>query len=212
MRFAVFGDSIWYADSLALKAYHGYDLYCRQDYVGADYGMVDCLTGTPLPDFYTALVWNSVMGTGVLDAQVPTDNATSVRAYAHCSPAEDGGITVLMLNLNAVAVNATVSFADASPVAKEGDAQVVYVLEGSDDASAGLDGGVGLASTAAVLNGEVLALADDGTLPSVEGLVVESGVGAAVVELAPASVTFVTYPQAGVGACGSNWTEGGKGR
>ena len=41
--------------------------FCRQDYIGADYGLVDCSTGTPLPDFYTALTWTRTMGEKVLD-------------------------------------------------------------------------------------------------------------------------------------------------
>jgi hypothetical protein len=39
---------------------------CRQDYIGGDYGMVDCLTGAPLPDYYTALLWTRLMGPKVL--------------------------------------------------------------------------------------------------------------------------------------------------
>ena len=38
-----------------------------QDYIGADYGLVDCSPGVPLPDYYTALVWARTMGTTVLD-------------------------------------------------------------------------------------------------------------------------------------------------
>jgi hypothetical protein len=33
MRWASFGDSLWYADALAAKAKHGYAGFCRQDYV-----------------------------------------------------------------------------------------------------------------------------------------------------------------------------------
>jgi hypothetical protein len=36
MRWAVYGDSIWYADALGAKARAGYAGFCRQDYIGAD--------------------------------------------------------------------------------------------------------------------------------------------------------------------------------
>lgn len=35
MRWATFGDSLWYADALAAKASNGYDGFCRQDYIGS---------------------------------------------------------------------------------------------------------------------------------------------------------------------------------
>jgi hypothetical protein len=31
-----------YADSLGAKAFHGYTGHCRQDLIGADYGLLDC--------------------------------------------------------------------------------------------------------------------------------------------------------------------------
>jgi hypothetical protein len=90
MRWAVFGDSFWYADALAAKARHGYASFCRQDYIGADYGMLDCSTGTPLPDFFTALVWTHVMGPTVLGVMLADDKGETigtsavVRAAVHC--------------------------------------------------------------------------------------------------------------------------------
>lgn len=41
-----------YLDAMGSKARHGYSAFCRQDFIGADYGMLDCATHTPLPDFY----------------------------------------------------------------------------------------------------------------------------------------------------------------
>ena len=45
MRWAVFGDVLWFADALGAKAAAGYAGFCRQDYIGADYGLLDCSTG-----------------------------------------------------------------------------------------------------------------------------------------------------------------------
>ena len=70
MRWANFGTSLWYSDALAAKALHGYSGFCRQDYIGGDYGMLDCSTGAPLPDYYTALAFTTLMGQRVLGARV----------------------------------------------------------------------------------------------------------------------------------------------
>ena len=33
-----------------------------QDFIGADYGLMDCSTGAPLPDYWAGLVWATTMG------------------------------------------------------------------------------------------------------------------------------------------------------
>jgi hypothetical protein len=38
MRWANFADSHWYLDSMGVKAANGYSVFCRQDFVGIDYG------------------------------------------------------------------------------------------------------------------------------------------------------------------------------
>ena len=203
MRWAVFGDSLWYADSLALKAKHGYDLHCRQDFIGADYGLCDCSTGLPLPDFYTALAWAQTMGPGVLRASIETANASAVRAYAHCSPAGDGGVTALIVNLAAEAVNLTLFKEDGtSGLAGAGTEQrrVVWSLEGSQFANTSITGGIGLASTAVTLNDDLLALDAQGNVPAMAG-VTETRDSASKVTVAAESVTFVTFPDASATAC-----------
>jgi hypothetical protein len=44
MRWANFADSHWYLDAMGVKAAAGYSVFCRQDFVGIDYGMIDCST------------------------------------------------------------------------------------------------------------------------------------------------------------------------
>ena len=36
MRWANFADSFWYMDAMATKAAHGFSVFCRQDFIGAD--------------------------------------------------------------------------------------------------------------------------------------------------------------------------------
>ena len=38
MRWANWADTFWYLDSMATKAAHGYKVFCRQDFIGIDYG------------------------------------------------------------------------------------------------------------------------------------------------------------------------------
>ena len=190
---------------MAIKAANGYSVFCRQDFVGIDYGMVDCATYAPLPDYYSAILWTELMGTTALAA---TSTSPSVRAYAHCSPSsgpssgEDGkptagdgtagggstgGVTGLLLNLdNSTTRNVTLNgFSAAAP-------RVEWHLTGP--------GGAG--SPKMALNGKLLVAKVAGTeyeLPSLVGRAVPpSPQAAVVVEMAPASIAFVKLKASGV--------------
>ena len=51
------GESFWYLDSMGSKARNGYSVYCRQNFIGIDYGLLECESGRPVPDYYAALIW-----------------------------------------------------------------------------------------------------------------------------------------------------------
>lgn len=61
-RWANFGSTLWFLDTLGAKARAGYATVCRQDFIGADYGLLDCKTHDPLPDYWGALLWLRLMG------------------------------------------------------------------------------------------------------------------------------------------------------
>ena len=107
MRWATFADSLWYIDALASAAKLGFEAFCRQDYIGADYGLVDCSTGAPLPDFWSVLLWTQLTTSSVLSATAAPiqmgvrsagtgvavsegsdneDTRSILRLYAHCTP------------------------------------------------------------------------------------------------------------------------------
>jgi hypothetical protein len=71
MRWASFADALWYVDSMASAAKLSFEAYCRQDFIGADYGLCDCATGAPLPDYWAAVLWSRLVGAAVLNASVP---------------------------------------------------------------------------------------------------------------------------------------------
>ena len=143
MRWANFADSFWYLDAMGSKARHGYDVFCRQDFVGIDYGLLNPRTNDPLPDYFAGLVWGQTMGAGVVQA---TSNDTDhVRAYAHCTPSPPatsasvprrskgnaattsgaGSLTLLLMNLK----NTTVAASDAG----SGSNTKANVVDNDDD-------------------------------------------------------------------------------
>ena len=83
MRWATFADSLWYIDALASAGKLSYEAFCRQDLIGADYGLLDCATGEPLPDYWSAVLWSALTGPIVLEA-APHDS-TNLRTYAQCT-------------------------------------------------------------------------------------------------------------------------------
>lgn len=99
LRWSNWGDTFWYVDSMCQKALNGYDMFCRQDFVGIDYGLVDCATLAPLPDYYAGIIWAKTMGTQVLSASSTNSSTGGVRAYAHCSAGSGADVTVVLINL-----------------------------------------------------------------------------------------------------------------
>jgi len=180
MRWASFGDSLWYADALAAKARNGYYALCRQDYIGADYGLVDCSTGTPLPDFYTGLAFATFMGPKVLDTN--TSNGT-VRSYAHCAAgATDGTVAALVINLGDK--HSAVSFPGL------GNVTSAAVLAPSGEE--GLTNATGLLGSEVALNGRVLRVGKDGQVPEIT----TEAVGAAAIRAPPTSISFLLLSSA----------------
>jgi len=163
-----------------LAAAHGQAVVVRQTLVGSNYGLIDDVTGNPNPDYWASLLWKRAMGPVVLRARTSEDDP-SVRAYAHCAPAGDGGVSLLLVNLHAD--------------------RPARVRMGEYDAAAAslyLVTSPSLSSREADLNGSPLRFADEA--PSMEprgGALAADG----SLELPAASYAFVTFPDAGSVAC-----------
>ena len=205
MRWANFADAFWYMDAMASKARAGYDAFCRQDFVGIDYGLLNPRTNDPLPDYFAGLLWRQTMGSGVVNAV--SNVSDHVRGYAHCTPTStaqgkgdrgDNGddLTVLLMNLQ-----------NASTGVTEQDESVTVTLEGITGCSAGacphtlftLSGPAGTNSTLVALNGETLSLdPHTGLLPPMpfSGLRGNDN----KIQLAPATIAFVVIDGAGKAA------------
>ena len=196
MRWANFADSHWYLDAMGVKAASGYSVFCRQDFVGIDYGMIDCSTYAPLPDYYAGILWSKLMGSVVLKA---TSSDPTLRAYSHCSAGGGAAATVLLINLDpttqrTVTLHGLLPSGDSS---ERGDTS-----SGSGMLEWHLTGPDGMNATTMALNGKLLVakVVAGGTeydLPSLEGQQIPQyqqvlqAPQPPVVKLAPASIAFV---------------------
>jgi heparanase 1 len=180
-------------------------LLSGQDFVGIDYGMIDCSTYEPLPDYYTSILWSSTMGAKVLMAST-NDTTSMLRAYAHCTTARrsklipdlpgalpSGSVTLLLLNLNQD-TNVTVSGLSLQQTWLDGTASASAVRY-EYHLTAGSDG---LGGTGTTLNGQPLRMGGDFTLPEMPTRTAKASDS---VVLAPASIAFIVLPDANAAAC-----------
>jgi hypothetical protein len=203
-----FASLVWYADAMASKAAAGYQVFCRQDAVGADYALInasaDAVTGAwsvaPTPDFWLLTLWHAIVSgapgsrANVLGVARGGALPASTRAYAFCPAGVPGGaasVTLLLLNLDsAPACVAAPAF--ASPGAA--------LTQWSLTPGAGAEGDSPVESREALLNGQLLQLDAQGRVPQLAGRSVDASGG---IQLPPMSVSFVRVPTApgAVAAC-----------
>jgi len=171
-----FGSSIWYADSMASKALAGYQQYCRQDLVGADYALLNASNSfNPSSDYYLLLLWRLLVSnparTRVLNVQ---SSDLNVRSYGFCTDGKATSVTLLLININPSPACVTVpSFA------KTGADLTLYTLTPEDGT---VESGI------AMLNGSPLKLDANGLLPAL------TGQSSTNIQLPPISISFVVVP------------------
>ncbi|KAI4966128.1 hypothetical protein ZWY2020_046446 [Hordeum vulgare] len=179
--------SFWYLDQLGMSAKYDTKTYCRQSFIGGNYGLLNTTTFQPNPDYYSALLWHRLMGTTVLDAKFSGTN-NLIRAYAHCAK-NSPGITLLLINLHGNARN-DVSLTSEEPlvVQASGAMREEYHLlpEGGD-----------IQSQVMLLNGRALTT-DAGNIPRLEPIIVDA---AQHISIAPLSIAFVHMPNYYAPAC-----------
>lgn len=171
---ATFIDSFRYLNQLGTLARQGVQVVMHNTLAGSDYGLIDDVTLAPRPNYWSAVLWRKLMGARVLDAsasQVP-----NLHLYAHCLRGQPGGVAVLAINADRVAARELV----LPEAAKRFTLTAAALLD-----------------TQVALNGSVLELLADGSLPALQGEPVPSGRHA----LAPASISFFALPRAGNAQC-----------
>ncbi|MVT72176.1 hypothetical protein GPL20_03470 [Bradyrhizobium cajani] len=169
-----FLDTFRYLDQLGRLARAGVQVVMHNTLAASDYGLLDEATFRPRPSYWAALLWRRLMGTIVLDAgrAAPHD----LHLYAHCHRAMGGAVSLLAINTSRRASHAlTLS-----------DSADRYTLHAAR-----------LQGPTVQLNGKTLALTADGRLPRLGARATPAG----AIRLAPATITFLVFPNAANPAC-----------
>ena len=170
---STFVDTFRYLNQLGTLAQRGVQVVMHNTLDSSDYGLLNEDDYKPRPNFWAAVLWRRLMGTTVL--QPGTSPSPDLHLYAHCLRGVRGGVALLAIN--------------ASPHAQTMDipkASQRYTLAAQE-----------LDSRSVQLNGRVLELQTDDTLPSMNAMKSSAG----RMELAPRSITFIGVSGAGNEAC-----------
>lgn len=167
---STFLDTFRYLDQLGRLARAGVQVAMHNTLAASDYGLLDEATHLPRPNYWGALLWRQLMGTGVLDPGVPIQPGLHV--YAHCQRRKPGGVVLLVINNDP----------DASHELVLPDASARYTLDAARQ----------LQDAAVRLNGTLLAVDAADQLPNLAGQPTSPG----AVIFAPATITFLTISDA----------------
>jgi hypothetical protein len=172
---------------MSAKARFGYQQYCRQDVVGADYALLNTSAPdlAPSPDYYVLRLWHALVAQAPGSRVAVLDVAAAgraMRAYAYC-PAAAGraaNVTLLLINLDAAAPACVAAPGFAAP----GAPLALYALT---------PGAGGLEAPVVLLNGVPLKLDAQGYPPAMPPAMVPQAGG---ITLPPMSIAFVVVPTA----------------
>jgi len=171
---STFLDSFRYLDQLGRLARSGVQVVAHNTLASSDYGLLDENTLTPRPNYWSALLWRTLMGPVVLDPGQPP--APALHLYAHCLRGHPGGVALLAINTGRAASQSL-----DLPTASDR-----YTLTARNPEDTRVD-----------LNGNELKLGAGDELPRLAGVPTPPG----RVTFAPASITFLAIPNADNGGC-----------
>ena len=170
---STFTDSFRYLNQLGTLAQRGVQVVIHNTLDSSDYGLLNENDFKPRPNFWAAVLWRRLMGTTVL--QPGASPSPDLHLYAHCLRGVPGGVALLAIN--ASSLPQTLDIPKASQR---------YTLSAQQ-----------LDSRSVQLNGRVLELQSDDTLPAMNGAKAPSG----KMTLESQSITFLAVPEAGNEAC-----------
>ena len=171
---STFLDTFRYLVQHASLAQHGVKVIMHNTLASSDYGLLDENTFAPRPNYWAALLWRRLMGTTVLDPQIAS--TPNLYAYAHCLRNHSGGVALLVINADSQQVHEVTLVPEAER----------YTLTAKQ-----------LQDKEVQLNGKPLQLNGDGDVPEFVGQPTRSG----RISFAPASITFLTIPNASSSSC-----------
>ncbi|MEG9437761.1 hypothetical protein JAO29_16545 [Edaphobacter sp. HDX4] len=170
---STFTDSFRYLNQLGTLAQRGVQVVMHNTLDSSDYGLLDENDYKPRPNFWAAVLWRKLMGTTVL--RPGASPSPDLYLYAHCLRGVPDGVALLAINASSRPQTMNISKASER-----------YTLSAQQ-----LDSG------SVQLNGSVLELQSDDALPAMNGAKAPSG----RMTLAPQSITFLAFPEAGNEAC-----------
>jgi len=195
-RFNGFSDGFWYLDSLGAHAQAGYQIFCRQDFYGIDYAILDCVGHYPVPDYYVAILWNLVNSPRVLNTTRPTTKPVgTVRPYAHCSKQYPGGIVLMIININGFAITTNITLGNGG---KLGDTREDYLMTAPPPVNGTYPDGI--YGKRVQLNGVTLDFTVGGQLPPIKPVPCQDK-DVSIVKMPEYSYAFFVYPNAGHSLC-----------
>jgi len=171
---STFLDSFRYLNQLGILARRGVQVHMHNTLAASDYGLLDEKTYEPRPNYWAALLWRKLMGTTVLDPG--TSPAPSLHLYAQCLRNHPGGVALLAINTSKV------------------DAMLLHIPTTSERFTLTAQK---LMDKQVQLNGKVLKLGVNDTLPDMKRVAIHSG----RITFAPESITFLAMPKANNESC-----------
>lgn len=171
-----FLDSFRYLDQLGRLARQGVEVVIHNTLVWSDYGLLDEGSFRPRPNYWAALLWRRFMGSTVLDTGIAIREG--LHLYAHCLRGTSGGVALLAIN-----TSRTRSGGIRFPAGSEARRATMSAPA--------------LEASQVLLNGHALALDARDDLPDLDDEPLEGD----AIELAPATITFITIPKAGNRSC-----------
>jgi hypothetical protein len=160
---STFLDSFRYLDQLGRLARDGVQVVMHNTLAASDYGMIDEATLTPRPSYWCGLLWRRLMGETVFDCGAP---APGYHLYVHSLRDKPNGRAVLALNTDR----------EKEQVLRLPVQSTRYTLTAKE-----------LQARTVMLNGTLLQISSDGTLPALPAETTAPG----ALRLPPASITFL---------------------
>ncbi|MCP3729913.1 hypothetical protein M9978_05655 [Sphingomonas sp. MG17] len=93
---AGFRDTFRYLNQLGALAQRGVKVVIHNTLAASEYGLADPATLEPRPNYWGAVLWRRIMGPVVLAS--PAGVQGKLRSFAHCAPAMNGGVGLLLIN------------------------------------------------------------------------------------------------------------------
>ncbi|XP_041915110.1 heparanase isoform X2 [Alosa sapidissima] len=191
-----FAAGFMWLDKLGLGAKLGLDVLVRQVLIGSGtYHLVDDNLD-PLPDYWLSVLYKRLVGPEVLHATVLStlEPGRRLRVYCHCTSKRStsykrGAVTLFALNLSKNTAKIYLPSHLANSTAE------AFVLEAPGP------GEQGLLSRSVKLNGLVLKMVDDQTLPELKGVPLHAG---EPLSLPGFSFAFYVLTEAHASACQQN--------